>query len=142
LCDGQSFTARRRPPEWRDNAATTLATLAQGMRRDTNGSLPMRLLLPLLVLVLLPLYVYWDIRRVKAMVAAWAALNRCRMLESRRAWFPPLGMFLTTSKYQVIVRIRVYDETTHRIRNGWLRLGSYWLGLLDANAIEVRWADD
>ena len=98
-------------------------------------------LIPILVLILVPLYLYWYFARTKAMVEGWAGANRMRILESRRLWFPPLGMFLTTSKSQVIVRIRVYDETTQRIRSGWLRLGSYWWGVLDADAVEVRWED-
>ena len=69
------------------------------------------------------------------------AATRMRILESRRLWFPPLGRFLTISKSQAIVRIRVYDETTQRIRHGWLRLGSFWWGVLDADAVEVRWED-
>ncbi len=98
-------------------------------------------LIPLLFLLLVPVYLHWYFAGTKAMVAVWAAANRMRILESRRLWFPPLGMFLTTSKSQVIVRIRVYDEMTQRIRSGWLRLGSYWWGVLDADAVEVRWED-
>ena len=101
----------------------------------------MHTLIPILILLLLPPYLYWYYARTKAMIHDWAAANQVRLLESRRLWFPPLGMFLTTSKSQSIVRIRVYDETTHRIRSGWLRLGSYWWGVLDADAIEVRWED-
>lgn len=98
-------------------------------------------LLPLLPFVLAAIYLCWNIVRTRAMVAAWAELNGCKMLEWRRSWVPPLNLWVTSSRSQVIVSIRVYDETTHRIRSGWLRLGSFWWGLLDADAIEVQWQD-
>lgn len=48
---------------------------------------------------------------------------------------------LTTSKSQLIVRMRVYDKSIHRIRNDWLRLGSFWWSLMNIDAAEVFLAD-
>ena len=48
-------------------------------------------------------------------------------------------MLLTTSREQSIVHIKVLDPATQRVREGYLRLGSYWWGTLDFNAAEIRW---
>ncbi len=94
------------------------------------------------LLIILPVFMYWmrahNARR-DAMVAGWAAQNNYEVLEAKSGWFPPLGLMWSTSKYQVVVRVRIYDRAAHTIRNGWLILGSYWFGLLDANAIAIRW---
>lgn len=95
-----------------------------------------------ILLVLIPLYLYWYSARIKSMLAAWAAANGFTVLEAKRRLFPPLRMLLTTSKQQTIIRIKIYDLATHRIRNGWLRLGSYWWGLLNDDAIEIAWDED
>jgi hypothetical protein len=84
---------------------------------------------------------YWHRRRVRTMTAEWAAANGYRLLESRPAGFPPLRMWLTTSDAQVLVRVKIYDEASRRVRSGWLRLGAYWRGLADGDAVQVRWED-
>ena len=89
-------------------------------------------------------YTYWYFSRTNAMVAAWAQANGFKILEVKR-WFwsiPPVGMLLTTSRSQTIVHVKVLDMSTHRIRNGYLRLGSFWWGALDFDAAEVRWQDE
>ncbi|HEY1589606.1 MAG TPA: hypothetical protein VGG00_07715 [Rhodanobacter sp.] len=101
----------------------------------------MKVLLVILLLAM-PFYIGWYYARMKSMLAAWATANRLTILETHRGFFPPLRMLLTTSREQALLHVKVYDESTHRIRNGWVRLGSYWSGLLDADAIEVRWEDE
>lgn len=32
----------------------------------------------------------------------------------------------------------VFDESTHRIRHAWVRLGTYFRGAMDGDAIDVR----
>lgn len=93
------------------------------------------------VVVLVALYSWWHYQRINAMVAAWAQSNGYKLLEVHRWYltFPPIGMLLTTSREQSIVHIKVLDPATQRIREGYLRLGSYWWGTLDFNAAEVRW---
>lgn len=101
----------------------------------------MKLVIGTIVVSLLALYTWWHYQRVNAMVAAWAQSNGYRILEVRR-WvltFPPLGMLLTTSKEQSIVHVRLFDPSMQRIREAFLRVGSYWWGTLDFNAVEVRW---
>ncbi|GAB2585576.1 hypothetical protein ISP15_10730 [Dyella jejuensis] len=98
-------------------------------------------LLIVLMLLATGLSIYWQIRRVRTMLHAWADSNGYTLLEHGRFWAhtPSLGMLLTTSRNQTLVYVKVYDSSTHRIRSGWLRLGSYWLGVLDADAIEMQW---
>ncbi|GAB2543653.1 hypothetical protein [Rhodanobacter koreensis] len=96
----------------------------------------------IILLLAMPFYIVWYHARMKSMLAAWAKANRFTILEARRGFFPPLRMLLTTSREQALMHVKVYDESTHRIRSGWLRLGSYWWGLLDADAIEVRWENE
>jgi hypothetical protein len=97
-----------------------------------------------IVLFLIALYTHWYFARTKAMVASWAAANGYTILEAKRWYwsFPPIGMLLTTSREQTIMHVKVLDPSTKRIRNGYLRLGSYWWGVLDADAIQVRWQDE
>jgi len=105
------------------------------------SSRPLQALLFLLGIVLFAVWMRAHHVRKNAMVAAWAAQNDYQILQAKTSWFPPLGLAWSTSKYQEKVRMRVFDRTAHRIRDGWLILGSYWFGLLDAQAIEVRWDD-
>ncbi|HET6430855.1 hypothetical protein [Dyella sp.] len=98
--------------------------------------------LPLLAgLAILALAFYWQHRRVRAMTAEWAAAHGYRILDIRLAWFLPLRMWLTTSDAQVVVRVKIYDERSRRVRSGWLRLGAYWRGLADGDSAQVRWED-
>lgn len=95
------------------------------------------------VLVLLGagLGIYWQTRRVRTMLHAWADASGLKLLEYRRSWslFPPIGMLFTASRAQALMHVKVYDLSTHRIRSGWVKLGSYWFGLWDADAVEVQW---
>lgn len=101
----------------------------------------MQMLSLLVGLSMVAVVLFWQHRRVRAMTAQWAAANGYRILETRPAWFPPLRMWLTTSDAQVVVRVKVYDETSRRVRTGCLRLGAYWRGLADGHSAQVRWED-
>lgn len=99
----------------------------------------------LLVAVGAALVVYWHVRRVKQVLANWAALHHLKVLDYSRLFlppWPPAVVLVSTSKSQVLLRVRVYDERSHRIRHGWVRLGSWWWGLLDADAVEAFWAGE
>lgn len=89
-------------------------------------------------------YTTWWFHRTRTMVNRWAELNGMKLLEYSVMPFPPyppIMVTLTTSRNQLIVRMRAYDNRIHRIRNGWLRLGGFWWGLLNIDAVEVFWAD-
>jgi hypothetical protein len=89
-------------------------------------------------------YTTWWYLRIRSMVKRWAAHHEVQLLDfsilflpSRRAAWVILG----SSRNQVVVQMRVYDDKVHRIRNGLLRLGSFWWGLMNVDAVEVFWAD-
>lgn len=89
-------------------------------------------------------YTIWWFYRTRTMVNRWAEHNRLKMLDYSVLPFPPyppIMVALTTSRNQLIVRMRVYDDSIHRIRTGWLRLGTFWWGLLNVDAVEVFWSD-
>lgn len=89
-------------------------------------------------------YTTWWFHRTRTMVNRWAEHNGLKVLDYSIMPFPPyppIMVTLTTSRNQLIVRMRVYDDSMHRIRTGWLRLGTFWWGLLNVDAVEVFWAD-
>jgi hypothetical protein len=54
----------------------------------------------------------------------------------------PLSMLFTTSRYQIVYHVSVYDESSHRIRAAWVRLGTRYWGVMNGDAIEVKWEDE
>jgi hypothetical protein len=48
-------------------------------------------------------------------------------------------MLINTSGKQSLTRVTVYDPRIRSKRSGQVRLGSYWQGLLNKDAIEVEW---
>ena len=98
-------------------------------------------LLPLclIVLVLAGCYSYRHYLRARALLQSWADANSYRILHAKRRLMMPLGMLFTTSRSQVVYHVAVYDGSLKRIRSGWVRLGTYWTGAMDGDAIEVRW---
>lgn len=91
------------------------------------------------------LYTLWWLRRIRHMVGRWAERSGLRVLDYRLLWLPSSRraafVVLCSSRNQVVVSLRVYDPHTHRIRTGWLRLGGFWFGLINADAAEVFWAE-
>lgn len=75
----------------------------------------------------------------RALLQDWAQANRFRILHARRGM--PLSMLFSTSRYQVVYHVSLYDESTHRIRAAWVRLGTRWWGVMDGDAIDVTWED-
>lgn len=100
---------------------------------------------PLLFLLLIALAIWlsWrHYRNAKALLQDWADANGLRILHARQSWGAmPLSMWFTTSKYQVVYHVSVYDEASHRMRSAWVRLGTRWWGVMEGDAVEVRWED-
>jgi hypothetical protein len=84
---------------------------------------------------------YRHYAKARALLQDWARANRFRILHARRGLFMPLSMLFTTSKYQVVYHVSLYDESSHRIRSAWVRLGTRWWGVMEGDAVEVRWED-
>jgi hypothetical protein len=67
------------------------------------------------------------------------SVSSAARLRKRGSPIAPLAMYFTTTRNQVLFHVAVYDPSLHRIRSAWIRFGSRWLGLLDADAINVEW---
>lgn len=97
------------------------------------------------VIVAVIAYTTWWFYRIGSMVRRWAAQSGMRLVSYSvlpLPPYPPAMMVFKTSRGQAIVRVRVYDVELRRMRRGWLRVGSYWWGLLSGDAVEIFWADE
>ena len=92
------------------------------------------------VVVALACYLgYRHIANARALLQEWADANDYKLLHASRAFVMPWGMWFSTSMYQVVYHVAVYDRSVKRIRSAWLRLGTYWTGSMNGDAIEVKW---
>lgn len=93
--------------------------------------------------VLIALAIYLSYRhyvKARALLQAWADANHYKILHATRSWgFMPLGMMFTTSRYQIVYHVAVFDASLKRIRSAWVRLGTYWTGSMNDDAVEVKW---
>lgn len=102
---------------------------------------------PLLFLLLIAAAIWLSWRHwqnAKTVLQDWADTNKLRILhaKSNAFWLSmPLSMWFTTSKNQMVYRISAYDEVTHRIRTGLVRLGTPVWGFMNPDAVEVFWDD-
>ncbi|HEV7123692.1 MAG TPA: hypothetical protein VGN24_09790 [Rhodanobacter sp.] len=96
------------------------------------------LLMPL-VLVATLYFSYRHISNAKALLQDWAQANQLRILHARLRMFMPWRMYFTTSRYQIVYQVSVYDETTHRVRAAWVRLGMRFWGVMEGDAVDVQW---
>lgn len=91
-------------------------------------------------LILVCYLTYLHYVKARALLQAWVDGNGYKILHaSRSSVFMPLNMWFGTSKYQVVYHVAVYDGSVKRIRSAWVRLGTYWTGSMDGDAIEVKW---
>jgi hypothetical protein len=80
---------------------------------------------------------YWNISRSRTLLRGWAAQNGFEILHSEFRFFRRGPFFWTTSKGQTVYYVRVRDAEG-QTRSGWVRCGSWWLGLC-SNKTEARW---
>jgi hypothetical protein len=86
-----------------------------------------------MLLVALALVGYLNYRHYAnagSLLRAWADASRFRLLHARPG-MPPRSMLLTTSKSQVVYHVSVHDESSHRIRAAWVRLGTRFWGVME-----------
>jgi hypothetical protein len=79
----------------------------------------------------------WHISRSRSLLQRWAAENDYSILNSEYRYFSKGPFFWTSSKGQTVYYVTVRDHEGN-IRTGWVRCGSWWLGLL-SDKTEVRW---
>ncbi|TAL72124.1 MAG: hypothetical protein EPN56_06180 [Rhodanobacter sp.] len=101
---------------------------------------PATRLFPLLI-VGIGLLALRQYRSAQTLLQDWARANHLRILRKRRG-IPPLSMWFTTSRNQYLYRVEVLDETTRRIRKGWIKLGTFWWGTMSPDAVEATWDEE
>ena len=79
------------------------------------------------------------IARGDTILNRWAARYGVQIMKRNYAWFLKGPFFWTTSRGQAVFRVEVQDRAGN-LRNGWVRCGGWWSGLLSDDA-EVRWDD-
>ena len=76
-------------------------------------------------------------QRSGSVLNKWAAANGYRILSSERRHLRRGPFFFTTARDQEVYRLTV-EDSAGRIRQGYVRCGSYFLGMFSDKA-EVRW---
>ena len=90
-----------------------------------------------LCVIFYALVIYLTLARGDAILNHWAARSGCKILQRNSAWLFIGPFFWTTNRSQVVFRVVVLDRAG-TTRNGWVRCGSWWGGIL-SDAAEVRW---
>jgi hypothetical protein len=95
-----------------------------------------QLLVPAVMLILAAAGIAWHFRRSRSLLDRWAERNGYRVIEADYRKFFRGPFFWTSAKGQTVYRVTV--EVKGGVRTGWVRCGSWWLGLL-SEQVEVRW---
>ena len=94
--------------------------------------------IPLVVLIVVGSLV-WHFSRSRSLLEQWATANGFQILDSEYRSFRRGPFFWTTSKSQTVYYVKVRDREG-RTHSGWVRCGSWFLGLW-SDRTEVRWDD-
>ena len=101
-----------------------------------NGS---GLLALLVLLVIVPLILYLYVRRSQGLLTEWARSNSLEIIEAQYRAFRK-GPFVWSARGQTVYRVRVLEKGGLE-REGWVRCGSFWGGVM-TDHVEVRWDED
>ena len=91
------------------------------------------------IVALMAVTMTWHFSRSRSVLEQWANRSGYQILHSEYRNFVRGPFFWTTSKGQTVYYVTVRDDTG-RVRNGWVRCGGMFLGLMTDEA-EVRWED-
>ncbi len=80
--------------------------------------------------------VFWEERRSTQILKDWAQREGLKLLFSERRHYVRLEEF-KASRSQAVFRVKVQDEKGFT-RQGWVRCGGWWIGLLQ-NCAEAQW---
>ena len=81
--------------------------------------------------------IVWHFSRSRSLLEQWAQKNGFRIIHQEYRTFFRGPFFWTTSKGQTVYYVAVEDREGNR-RNGWVRCGGWFLGLL-SDKVDVRW---
>ena len=92
-------------------------------------------------LIALTILVYvWHFSRSSSLLEQWASDNGFELLRREYRVLRRGPFFWTTSRGQTVYYVEVRDRQGH-IYSGWVRCGSWWMGLL-SDKVEVRWENE
>lgn len=104
-----------------------------------HGENILRIVAPLLLIVLAVGSVVWAQSRGKSLLETWAYQNGYEILSREECWFFRGPFFWSTSRGQKVYKVTV-REAEGGVRNGYVRVGGFWLGLW-SDQVDVRWSD-
>jgi hypothetical protein len=79
----------------------------------------------------------WYFRRAESYLKKWADQSGYHILDRTHRFFFRGPFFSTSTGGQAVYRVRVEDREG-RQRQGWVRCGSWWLGLW-SDRVDVLW---
>src|SRR5690349_6176648 len=82
----------------------------------------------------------WHHYRAGELLQNWATMNGYQIVEHERRSLFRGPFFWSSSKNQVIYRVTVRDRRGNT-RQGWVRCGGWWWGML-SDSTEVRWDEE
>lgn len=97
------------------------------------------LLFAVFVITLVILAWAWHFSRSRSILQKWADDNGYQLLQAEYRWFRKGPFFWRASRDQVVYYVTVRDQLG-RERRGWVRCGSWLLGMF-SNRADVRWED-
>lgn len=91
--------------------------------------MPFHFLIPAGILAFVALILSWTYSRSRRILDNWADENGYEILSSEFRWLFKGPFFWKSSKNQSVFRVTITDDSDE-VRTGWVRCGSYWLGIL------------
>ena len=85
-------------------------------------------------------YIWWGSKRKIEIIKRWEAANGCRVIDREERSLMRGPYFLRAGKGQAVFRVTV-EFPDGQIAKGWIRCGSWALGLL-SNEVEVKWDEE
>ena len=89
------------------------------------------------VITFVVVMIFWTLTRSQTILDQWADQNEFEILDADFRWFWRGPFFWRCSKGQTVYRITITDSDGE-IRQGWVRCGSFWLGIWTDRA-DVKW---
>ena len=77
-------------------------------------------------------------RKALYLIDSWAQSCTYTIVSCERRYFRTGPFFFGASKYQRVFYLHVKDRDG-RERKGWLKVGSYWTGMMNSEEFEVIW---
>ena len=96
-------------------------------------------LLIAIFVAVITLAICWRFSRSRSLLEQWATQNGYKILKSENRNIFRGPYFLRSSEGQTVYYVKIQD-TTGRIRSGWIRCGGWWAGLF-TNKVDVKWED-